>query len=353
MKKRNKRENGAGTICYRANRKTKKWVAFAPAVITWSEKEGKSKTTRKQIGSYATYEEAKTALKEFLVMPSQRYNMTLQDAYDEWSGRFYAKRETGPSSVRSYTAAWAKVPAYLRRMRMRDIRTAMYQQVIDDHADMSASSLNNIKIVLKACCEYAEQNDVISKNYASFIELPKKEQPEKEAFSELELEKIAQAVGSVPYADVIYLMCDTGFRISEFLALTRFSYSREAHTLTGGSKTRAGKNRIVPLVDPLSVQIVENWIAKGGDTIFCREDGKAWSSNAFRNQVYYQTLEQIGVRKLSPHACRHTAITRAAKADVRPEAMMAKFGHASYDIEVQRYIHPDAEALANEFAKVK
>lgn len=353
MKKRNKRENGSGTICYRANRKTKKWVVFAPASITWSEKEGKAKTTRKQIGSYATYEEAKTALKEFLVMPSPRYNMTLQDAYDEWSGRFYAKQDTGKSSVASYTAAWAKVPAYLRRMKMRDIRTAMYQQIIDDHADMSASSLNNIKIVLKACCEYAEQNDVISKNYASFIELPKKEQTEKEAFSELELEKIAQAVGTVPYADVIYLMCDTGFRISEFLSLTRFSYNREAHTLTGGLKTKAGKNRIVPLVDPLSIQIVEDWIAKGGDTIFCQEDCKPWTSNAFRNHVYYQALEKIGVRRLTPHACRHTAITRAAKADVRPEAMMAKFGHASYDIEVQRYIHPDAETLANEFAKVK
>ena len=353
MKKRNKRENGSGTICYRAERKNKKWVVFAPAAIVWSEKEGKAKTTRKQIGSYATYEEAKTALKAFLVMPSPRYNMTLQDAYDEWSGRFYAKQDTGAGTVKVYTAAWKKVPEYLRRMKMRDIRTAMYQQVIDDNADMSASTLNNIKIVLKACCEYAEQNDVIAKNYASFVELPKKEKAEKEAFSELELEKISRAVGVVPGADLIYLMCDTGFRISEILALTPFSYDREQHTLTGGMKTNAGKNRVVPLVDPVSIQIVESLLQKGGETIICREDGRPWTYYTFVPQVYYPALEAIGVRKLTPHACRHTAITRAAKADVRPEAMMAKFGHASYDIEAKTYIHPDAAMMEAEFSKVK
>lgn len=353
MKKRNKRENGAGTICYRAERKNKKWVVFAPASIVWSEKAQKSRTIRKQIGSYATYEEAKTALKDYLVMPSPRYNMTLQEAYDEWSGRFYAKKDTGASSVRSYTAAWAKVPEYLRRMKMRDIRTAMYQQIIDDHAELSASSLNNIKIVLKCCCEYAKQNDVIAKNYASFIELPKKEKAEKEAFSELEMEKIARAVGVVPNADLIYLMCDTGFRISEFLALTPFAYDREQHTLTGGMKTKAGKNRIVPLLDPVSIKTVEDWIARGGQAIVCQENGKPWCCKSFRDRIYYPALEAIGVRKLTPHACRHTAITRAAKADVRPEAMMAKFGHSSYGIEAKTYIHPDAAMMEAEFSKVK
>ncbi len=353
MKKRNKRENGAGTICYRAERKNKKWVVFAPASIVWSEKEQKSRTIRKQIGSYTTYEEAKTALKEYLVMPSPRYNMTLQEAYDEWSGRFYAKPDTGSSCIKSYSAAWGKVPEYLRRMKMRDIRTSMYQQIIDDHAEMSASSLNNIKIVLKSCCEYAEQNDVIAKNYASFIELPKKEKAEKEAFSELEMEKIARAVGVVPNADLIYLMCDTGFRISEFLALTPFAYDREKHTLTGGIKTKAGKNRVVPLVDPVSIQTVETWIARGGQAIVCQKNGKPWCYKSFRERIYYPALEAIGVRKLSPHACRHTAITRAAKADVRPEAMMAKFGHASYDIEAKTYIHPDAAMMEAEFSKVK
>lgn len=353
MKRRTKRENGAGTICYRAERKHKKWIVLGPAVITWDAKRKKARTHRPSIGSFETYEEAKAALKEYLNLPSPKYNLTLQGAYDEWSGRFYAKPETGASSIASSKAAWGKVPETLRRMKMRDIRTAMYQQIIDDHAEMSASSLNNIKILLRALCEYAEQNDVIAKNYAAFIELPKKEQKEKESFSELELEKIRRAVGSVPYADVVYLLCDTGFRITEFLTLTPFSYDREQHTLTGGVKTKAGKDRMVPLVDPLSIQIVEAWLEKGGETIFCRPDGTPWKYESFKRTAYNPALEQIGVRKLTPHSCRHTAVTRAAKSDVRPEAMMAKFGHASYEIEAKTYIHPDADMLRSEFSKVK
>lgn len=51
------------------------------------------------------------------------------------------------------------------------------------------------------------------------------------------------------YADLILIMCYTGWRINEFLSLTQFSWDSANHTLTGGEKTEAGKNRVVPVSD--------------------------------------------------------------------------------------------------------
>lgn len=355
MKRRVKRENGSGCICFRKDLKHKQWVAMAPAVYEYDPKTKTTKAKRPRIGTYATAAEAKEALREYLRMPSDKFAITFEQAYQEWSVRAFAKITDG--GVRCYTAAWKKVPESMRRMRVRDIRTAQYQDIIDANAHMSNGTLNYLKILLVGICKYCMQNDVISKNYAQFVELPKKEQKEREAFSDLEVEKIKQAVGVVPYADVIYLLCYTGFRINELLSLTPFSYDRKAQVLVGGSKTAAGKGRVVPLADPFVVQIVEDWICKGGKAIICRTEGKykgdAWKYPSFVRSCYTPALKQIGVRELTPHACRHTAITRAAKADLRPEEMMKIFGHASYDIEVQTYIHPDHDTLHRAMEKVK
>ena len=68
------------------------------------------------------------------------------------------------------------------------------------------------------------QNDVVSKNYAEFIHLPKKNETSKSRFTDLQLETLCQNIGTIPYADYIFAMCYLNFRISEFLELTSYSY---------------------------------------------------------------------------------------------------------------------------------
>lgn len=71
---------------------------------------------------------------------------------------------------------------------------------------------------------------------------------QKGAFTRLELKKLEDlAASGFPGADSALALCLTGFRISEFLALTRFSYDPGNHALRGGSKTEAGKDCIVPV----------------------------------------------------------------------------------------------------------
>lgn len=342
-----KRENGGGSVYFRKDIKVRPWYVTAPA--KYEMVDGKWRARRMVIGSYATREEAKEALEAYNRAPSDLFNITVREIVEPWLEK--VQKEKSKSAFGSYRSAWKKC-IELADMKARDLKTAHMQKIIEDNKGMSKSTLDNIRIVLGVVCSFAAKNDLALKDYAEFLELPRKAKEKKEAFNSLEVERIKRAVGVVPWADVIYFMIYTGWRITELLTLTRFSWDSKNGVLTGGIKTDAGKNRIVPVHQEVR-PILEKWIAKGGETIFCREDGRRWDSGPWRKRCYYKALESIdGVRRLPPHACRRTAITRAAAAKMRPEEMVAMFGHTDYKIEVESYIDPEAETLVKAIQKM-
>ena len=101
------------------------------------------------------------------------------------------------------------------------------------------------------------------------------------------------------------MLCYTGFRISEFLSLTRFNYHPEyGGYLQGGLKTKAGKNRIVP-VHPKIAPYLKRWLEKDGDTLINR-DGKAINDDWYRLNAFAPVAHLLGLPQATPHCCRHT-----------------------------------------------
>jgi site-specific recombinase XerD len=60
--------------------------------------------------------------------------------------------------------------------------------------------------------------------------------------------------------------------------------------------------------------------------------------------LYYESLRRAGVRKLSPHACRHTAATALVEAGVQPAVIQMILGHTDYATTMQ-YTHPPIAEL--------
>lgn len=338
------RGNGTGTVFKRKDSKSRPWVAIAPAIYT---DEGKPK--RIVIGHFKTSREAKEALFQYQQNPTEKFNIIFSEVFTEWSEIAY--RNISKQTIDNYNAAYKKL-SELYRIRFRDIRTSQMQKIIDDNASMSQSSLSKIKLLLVQLYKYALENDIVSKNYAEFINLPKAETKSKDSFTDIELAKIEKSVDIVPFADVILCMCYTGFRINEFLNLTPFSYDSKNNILTGGSKTTAGKNRNVP-VHAKILPIVEKWLSKKGKTIFCKEDGTPYTARLFREKCYYPALEKIGVRPLSPHCTRHTCATMLSAAGARPEDIQKILGHTDYDTTANTYIHQSINTLKNAIGLLK
>lgn len=267
-----KNPNGYGTIRKLSGNRRKPWAVLAPQ----SSSEYSLDKQRKLIGCYATRAEAMTALGAWhktphIDIPASAENITLAQLCAEYK-KLQKFKNLSKQTQNNYSAAWNKL-AVLGSYKVKDLRAAHFQTVVDTaHQNgLSASSLQKIKLFASLLCDYAVQNDIVIKNYATFVTLPKAETKEKVPFSDLDLQRIdAAAKAGIMYADLILIMCYTGWRINEFLALTPFSWNSTNHTLRGGEKTEAGKNRVVPVSDKI-MPYLQKWLDKGGPTIVCHE----------------------------------------------------------------------------------
>ena len=139
---------------------------------------------------------------------------------------------------------------------------------------------------------------------------------------------------------MIYL----GFRPAEFLALDVKDYNSKNKAFVGGAKTEAGTNRTVtvsPKIQPYIDQIIGN---RTGGPMIKSPKGTNWDYSNFRQDVFYPTLEAIGinnpigengVHKYTPHSCRHTFATLMKRVSGADKDKLELIGHTS--TEMLRY----------------
>jgi integrase len=341
-----KRPNGYGTVYKLSGHRRRPWIAAVTA--GWNEETGRQAL---QILGY--YEEEADAIKELelhQINPvSPKAGMTLEELYEEWSfGKFqYIGRDT----VNNYKAAWIYLSKY-KKTKVSEIRTGHFQDVINTahKANMSKSTLAKIRNVAVALCDYAMQNDIITKNYAKFINMPKFERTEKERFSDIEIKKLFDAASKDGWISTVLIMIYTGMRISEMLQLTRFNVNLEDGIITGGIKTEAGRNRTIP-IHPKIYGFIKAWYDKEGQTLICK-DGKGISAKYYRVNYYYPALETAQVRRLTPHACRHTFASLLAAVGADPIYIQKLIGHANYATTANIYTHLEIDTLKEAINKL-
>lgn len=365
-----RRTKGTGSIYFRKDKKTNPYAASSS--IT-----GK----RVYLGCFETKKEAAKALQEYEFNPVSCFNITLEQLHEKWiKTKAYGK--LSKSSQQGYNSAWIKLePLYKRKFR--DLRTSDYQFIIDyyeaPHHEVGAggklkylddkgkgtykvtnkpkmcdglgySALHNLKCLLTVLYSFALKEDIVNKNYASYIELPEKEEVNATRFTDVQLELIRQKIDTVPYADYIFAMCYLNFRVSEFLELTSEQYKvseNDIPYLVGGKKTDAGKDRIVP-IHPKIQDIVKKCVDKGGETIFCRPDGSAMNKDYFRKYCFYPAMDKLGFdHSYTPHSCRRTFSTRMSAAGARQEDIIALMGHTDYKVDIDHYIVQEVDTLYN------
>lgn len=373
-RKEKKRSNGTGSIYFRKDDKINPWSASSTVA-----------GVRVYIGSFPTKTAAARALQEFEYNPVTTLNITLEQLHGEWKNIAY--KSLGKSVQENYNAAWRKLsPLYKRKFR--DIRTGEMQAIIDyyesPHHEEGAggklkyiddkgrgtytitdkpkiceglkhSALHKIKCLLTSMYTYALKNDIVNKNYAEFIELPPKNETSRSRFTDVQLEKIRQNIGIIPYADYIFAMCYLNFRVSEFLELTENDYyiaDGGIAVFVGGKKTEAGTDRIVP-IHPKIKNIVTACLAKHGETIFCDENGNAITPDQFRRKIFYPAMQALDLPDdLTPHSCRRTFSTRMSAAGARQEDIIALMGHTNFDVDINHYINQEAKTLYNAITKM-
>lgn len=245
----------------------------------------------------------------------------------------YCYKYIGADTQSNYNAAWSKYLCIIQKRIFKDLRTKDFQAIINQ-CDKSKSTKEKIKALCTLLCKYGMELDLIDKNYGSLIRLEREVRKEKEVFTDKEIEIIKTRAKDNYEMRFILIMIYTGFRISEFLQIQKQDVNLEDKTITGGLKTNAGKNRIIPINDKIYcyVQGLVNDTKKDTDTIIHKDNGKSLPSKCFREKVYAPALEAAGIPYRVPHCTRHTFATLLDRAGVPGSIIQKLLGHTNMNL---------------------
>lgn len=338
--------NGFGSVYKLSGNRRRPWIARK--TVEWDRKTGRQKYYT--VGYYKTRQEALTALVEYNKNPiGEKRDITLKELYEKWSKTRYPKLSY--KTVKTYETAWNHL-SQIEDMVFRDIKTSHLQEIIDDMSDpppeskkepLGYSSCHKVKVLAGLLYKFAIPNDIVDKNYAQYIELPENDSEKREPFTDVEIKKIEKAAKADIWANTILILIYTGMRIGELMYLPRNKVNLEHMLIVGGSKTEAGKDRIIPIHSKIQ-QYVTEWYNQGNEYLITRNNERI-RVDYYRRYLYYPALERIGVRKLTPHSTRHTFGTLLDKAGANTKAIQDLIGHADYATTANIYTHPDVEKL--------
>lgn len=342
-----KRANGTGSVVKLSGNRRR------PYAVKVSGRNHYGHVVQKILSYHEKAAEAQAALEDYRQAQAagtapavDKLDVTVGEVFELWKAREYRKLK--PASIQSHNAAWNKRISRYAGRKMRRMTLDEWQAILDEDEDagLGQSTINNDAILIKALYGYAMERDIVGKDYSKYLDIPSvgAKKP-RSALGDIQVAQLARmAAEGVPWADTALMLCYTGFRVSEFLQLTRFSYHPESGGyLQGGLKTEAGKNRIVP-VHPKIKPYLSAWLAKGGDTIICDEAGRAIPAVRYR-EYFAALMEQIGVPEATPHWCRHTFATRLHSASADPLTVKWLLGHSTKSDITAHYTHETISAL--------
>lgn len=95
------------------------------------------------------------------------------------------------------------------------------------------------------------------------------------------------------WVDSVLVLLYSGWRISELLSIETANVNLKDWTYQGGTKTRAGKGRIVPIHSKIQ-SIIENRVKQGNKYLFSY-NGKKCTDGQYRSTFWNPIMERLGI----------------------------------------------------------
>ena len=329
-----RRSNGSGGVIKLGGKRRKPW---AVRITTgWSDD---GKQTFKYLSYHEKKKDALHALAEFNVNP---YNVdankvTFEEIYQKWSKRDYVT--LSESSVKTYKSAY-KNTTKIQKMAFRDIRANALQSTVDGIESQSMAKMT--KMLFQKLYTYALENDIVEKDYSQYVKLAKKETKEKLPFTDDEVQIMWDKVDTVEYADLIVILLYTGMRIGELLEMKKENIHLKERYMVGGSKTEAGKNRIIPLHKKI-IPLIEKHMDSKSEYLFTNTRGNQLTYILFMNK-YWGVLLTYLKHQHTPHATRHYFVSKMDSLGVNRIIIQKIVGHSNKDV-TDVYTHKNLDEL--------
>ena len=352
QKKYMRNPNGYGTVFKLSGNRRNPWVAKKFDHWTYDEESRKDKVVYSVIGYYPDRISANEALVLYNKDPYDIKGncLTFADVYESWSDEHF--KNIVPSATRTWKSAYQhSLP--LHGIAMVDIKVSHLESTILN-ASVGDNTKSRMKSLFNMMYRYAMKHEIVSKNYAELCNSVKIESEKRKIvpFTNEEVSLLWKNI-NIPFADMVLIGMYSGWRPQELAILKTSDVDLEESTMTGGLKTDAGRNRIVPIHTAI-IDLVKKRYNKDNQFLFNDEEGQQGTIMTY--DKYRGRFNKVMTRlnlKHHPHETRHTFISSAKKNGVDEYVLKLVVGHEISDVTEKIYTHRGLEQLKNEINKVQ
>lgn len=250
------------------------------------------------------------------------------------------------------------------------------------------SSIHTIRGVVRPAFQMAVEDDMLNKNPFQFelASVVVNDSVTRKAISRADQRKFLDFVANdrhfSKYYDGIYILFNTGLRISEFVGLTikdvdlkakkltidhQLQRKRNMEYLIEEPKSEAGK-RVIPITDDVCAAFkriianrphpkVEPMIDGKMGFLFLDKNGMPmvalhWEKYFQHICQKYNSIYKVQMPKVTPHVCRHTYCSNMAHAGMNPKTLQFLMGHADISVTLNTYTHTSFELAEQELKKM-
>ena len=329
-------ENGFGSIvCLdkTGKKRRKPWAVR----ITAGWKNGKQ--VRKYLGYYKTQTDALIALADYHKngVNVDLSKLTLDETWERWIARV-EKKNLSDSAMRAHRSVYPRLGKLLK-MQMKDIKTAHLQDWMDS-LDVKPGTKGKFKSTMSQVFDYGVQNDIVTKNYAKFIEINEKIEKTGAVFTTDEIKLLWDNVDDDVVQELLILIY-TGMRIGEMLLVNKKDINFDEQYIIGGIKTDAGKGRVIPLHDKI-VPLVKRQL--GDNTWLVQSNRGVAMSYKNASLRFKEVFNRLGFNH-KIHDTRKTAVSLMHTAGIPMETIRVIVGHSGKGVTEKVYLYKEPREL--------
>lgn len=290
---------------------------------------------------------------------------TLTEVYTEWS--LYHYRRIKPHTVSGYVEAWNKLQPLWDRP-IEDLRFSDYQNIFDspEISVLSMSCQSKLKCLIGMLLRYAAavmQLPVV--DISKHLLLDGYRSKSHEILSDEEIVRIFRYAKTntelAHEARIVALLIATGLRPNELFSLRPCDIDFERMVIYApGSKTTAGKNRIIPVIPAVRLFFLYFYIhSRNSDHFILNRYNRKVILKGWRKKGFYPLMRELGINlpdnphRIQPYSCRHTFASIAHRAGVEDGILTKMIGHTTIEFTEKVYIHEQLPEYRSETEKME
>lgn len=374
MVKFKRRPNGSGTVVKLSGRRRKPFCAR----VTLDER-NPINGEKKQlvIGTFETYQEALNALslysltknntiskKEAMEIDPEVYQKVqekMSKTVPTFLDIYYILDKEDFSSLSPHTQnnmhGAIRHLKKLHYLKIDQITLRMIQDVFDEDGSNHGTQVH-MKTICTKVFRYAVVNQYISRDddYTSYIRVPKYEESDMHRPYTIN-EILALKKAGTPEAHIMLIFIYTGVRINELLNINRENIhidekcdddgtERLISYMITGSKTKAGKNRIVPIHDDIKQYVIDELLKPEKRLVDV-------SYPNFTNRTVLIKVNKLLNTHHTMHDTRKTFATLCQMNNLNVYIRKKVLGHRMNDITFDVYTNESKNRLWTEINKIK